>query len=108
MVKASLAALAGAVALALNGVGHAAFVPLEQSLQLHAPGPSLVIDSGGGGHGPGYYELVVDPSWTEPTRFTAFHAGPAGGAVSYALYADFDVATAASDTGRLLARWSQA
>jgi hypothetical protein len=109
MSKARLAALAGATLLAFAGCGHAAVAPLDGSLTL-APAAGATFNAGaGGGSGEStrYYQLIVDPSWADPADLTAFLAEPVGSAAWYALYADVDASLAASDTGTLLARWSQ-
>jgi hypothetical protein len=110
MSKARLAALVGAILLAFAGSGHAAVVRLDGSLTLAPAGgasSSIGTRVGASGQTPSYYQLIVDPSWSDPAGLTALLAEPVAGGVSYALYVDTDASLAASDTGTLLARWSQ-
>jgi hypothetical protein len=102
MLKARLAALAGAATLALAGAGHAAVVPLEHSLMFpHLPGEALGIDLGAGAGGLpiGYRGFAVDRAWMGPTDFTTFFSEGPGAGASRALYADQSTAASAREGG---------
>jgi hypothetical protein len=97
MLKARLAALAGAATLALAGAGHAAVVPLDHSLTFsHPPGETLGIDlgTGAGGLPIGYRGFAVDRAWMGPTDFTTFFSEGPGAGASRALYAESTAASA--------------
>jgi hypothetical protein len=108
--KSSRAAIGAVAALALATAGYAAPVAVEQTITLSNPEGSLVYNiatNGGETATTSYYQLIVDPSWTTPTKFTTFSTEPVGTNASYALYTDTDASTGASSAGALLTTWTQ-
>jgi hypothetical protein len=94
---------------AFAGAGQAATVPVGQSLSLFSPQGDLIynIATAGGATGAAkYYELVVQPSWVQPTKFTTFSTEPLGSVATYSLFADLNAAIGAGDTGALLSTWT--
>jgi hypothetical protein len=109
--KSSLAAVGAVAALAFACAGYAAPVALEQTITLTNPEGSLVYNIATNGDSgsvtTSYYQLIVDPSWTTPTKFTTFSTEPVGTNASYALFTDSDASLTTSNAGALLANWSQ-
>jgi hypothetical protein len=108
--KPGLAAVGAVAALAFASAGYAAPVPIEQTLNLTNPEGSLVYNiatNGGASETTSYYQLIVDPSWTTPTKFTTFSTEPVGTNASYSLFADLDASITGGNVGALLAGWSQ-
>ena len=108
--KTGLAAVGVVAALAFAGAGHAAPVPIEQTITLTNPEGSLVYNiatNGGAADTTSFYQLIVDPSWTTPTKFTTFSTEPIGTNASYALWTDVDPSTTTSSVGGFLTNWSQ-
>jgi hypothetical protein len=107
----SLCALSAFAGLALANVGHAAVVPIEQSITLLNPADALVYNiatNGGAASTTSYYELIVSPSWSgTDTKFTTFSTEPVSGLASYALFTDTNAAAGAGNTGAMLQSWSQ-
>jgi hypothetical protein len=107
--KTSIAAVGAVAAAAFAGAGHAAVVPIEQTLNLFSPQGSLVYNiatDGGQVSTASYYELVVDPSWDVATQFTTFATEPVATTAAYALYADTDASVGSGNTGAQLDSWS--
>ena len=107
--KSILPAVCGAAAIAFAGATEAAVVPIEQTLTLENPSGSLVYNiatDGGAAATTSFYQLIVDPTWTFPTKFTTFSTEPTGTTASYSLYVDIDPSTATSDTGAPLTSWT--
>jgi hypothetical protein len=108
--KSSLAAVGAVAALALANVCHAAPVPVEQTITLSNPEGSLVYNiatNGAATATTSYYQLIVDPSWPTPTKFTTFSTEPVGTNASYSLYTDTDASVTTSNAGALLTNWTQ-
>lgn len=108
--KSGLAAVGALAALAFVGVGHTAPVPIEQTLTLTNPEGALVYNiatNGGASATTSYYQLIVDPSWNTPTKFTTFSTEPVATNASYSLFPDLDASTTGGNTGALLTTWSQ-
>jgi hypothetical protein len=108
----SLCALWAFAGLALANVGHAAVVPIEQSITLLNPEGSLVYNIATNGSAStstqSFYELIVDPSWSGTnTKFTTFSTEPLGTNASYSLWTDTNSTAGAGNTGALLQSWSQ-
>jgi hypothetical protein len=101
MILRSVLAAAGAVAaLGLAGAGHAAAAPVGPTVALAHPDLVYAIVPDGLSDGPAttYYQLIIDPAWTQPTRFAAFPTQP-GTTAAYALRIGTD-ASAAPDSFR--------
>lgn len=109
ILRSALAAAAAVAALGLADVGYAAAVPVAQTLTLANPDLVYTITTDGLADAPttSYYQLIVDPAWTQPTRFAIFPTQPQGSTAAYALWTDTDASAAASDTGTLLTSWPQ-
>ena len=110
--KSGLAAVGAVAALAFASAGYAAPVPIEQTLTLTNPEGSLVYNiatNGGASATTNFYQLIVDPSWNTPTKFTTFSTEPVGTNATYSLWTDIDPSTTASDVGGVgfLTNWSQ-
>jgi len=109
-VKSRLAAVLAVAATLIGGTATAAVVPIEQSMTLLNPASGLVFNIATDGNASAsttsYYELVVDPSWNVPTRFTTFSTEPLGTSASYALYTDTNAAVGAGNTGTPLDAWA--
>jgi hypothetical protein len=112
MIRSSLAAVLAGAALSFAGIAQAAPVTVEQSLFLTNPSGGLVynIQTDGSLVAPttSYYQLIVDPSWNQTTRFVTLTTEPIGTVASYQLFADADALLTSSNTGTFLAAWSQA
>jgi hypothetical protein len=106
----SLAAVCALAGLLVGNAAQAAVVPIEQTLNLTNPEGSLVFNiatNGGASATTSFYQLIVDPSWTTPTKFTTFSTEPTGTFASYSLFTDIDASTSTSNTGTLLGNFSQ-
>jgi hypothetical protein len=110
-MKSPLATFLATVAIAGAGTVQAAPVTIEQSMTLTNPSGGLVYSIATAGEADvpttSYYQLIVDASWDEPTKFTTFSTEPVGSTASYSLWKDTNALLHASDTGSLLTSWSQ-
>lgn len=115
MKKSTLAGLLATAALACAGTAQAAAVTIAQSMALAEPSGGLVYNIATNSNGTPttkYYEIVVDSSWTEPTKFTTFSAEPLGSSATYQLWTDTNsnVSSVANGsqgtTGTLLTSWT--
>jgi hypothetical protein len=105
--KSGLAVVGAVAALAFASAGYTAPVPIEQTITLTNPEESLVYNIATNGGGTHFYQLIVDPSWTTPTKFTTFATDPVGSTVLYDLWTDIDPSTSASNVGGIgfLTNW---
>lgn len=79
MILRSVLAAAGAVAaLGLAGAGHAAAARFGPTVALAHPDLVYAIAPDGLSDGPAttYYQLIIDPAWTQPTRFAPLPTQP--------------------------------
>lgn len=110
-MKSTLATFLATAAFAWGGAAQAVPVTIEQSLTLTNPSGGLVynIATDGDASSPttSYYQLIVDASWNEPTKFTTFSTEPVGSMASYALWTDTNALTHSSSTGTFLQAWTQ-
>lgn len=109
--KSILATLLATATVAGAGTAQAAPVTIEQSMTLTNPSGGLVYNIATDGEAAvpttSYYQLIVDASWNEPTKFTTFSTEPVATTASYSLWKDTDPLLHASNTGTLVASWSQ-
>jgi hypothetical protein len=108
--KSGLAVVGAVAALAFASAVHTAPVPIEQTITLTNPEESLVYNiatNGGASATTSFYQLIVDPSWTTPTKFTTFATEPAETNATYALWTDIDPSATTSNVGGFLTNWSQ-
>jgi hypothetical protein len=108
--KSGLAAVGAVAALAFASAGYTAPVPIEQTINLTNPEESLVYNIATNGEASAttsFYQLIVDASWSTPTKFTTFATEPVGTNATYALWTDIDPSATTSNVGAFLTNWSQ-
>ncbi|MDB5897343.1 MAG: hypothetical protein JWP22_1546 [Ramlibacter sp.] len=115
-IRSSLATAIATAAMAVAASAQAAPVTIEQTVFLTNPAAGAVynIATDGSLTAPttSYYQLIVDASWNQLTKFTTFSAEPVGTPATYTLYTDTNPALGetgpfVSDTGPQLVTWTQ-
>ena len=109
-MKLKLASVLATAAMACAGAAQAAPVTLAQSIEMKNPDTFIYNIATFGDTAPlsTFYQLIVDATWTKPTKFTTFLAEPVGSSASYKLWNDTNLTAGASDTGSLVTSWTQA